>query len=169
MRLQHYGWEIAIEEMVESHFRTRFFFRNQTMRLYAISDQWDPGMHPMDFTDPMSRREIPPIRINGVAPSIEVHRIREMAPVSFMQIDAQPSMVEMEITKLEDLCPFTVCQHRTKEVLVSQADMSVVDHLEKVLEMQKDKQKELRAKARKADRLKDQHEGDLIMQVVKVA
>lgn len=140
--LQQNGWQLAVDF---DHHRSRYklCLTHRALQLWALSD-W-AGVPPVYadanyFSD--ERYEFNVVHI-GKSINIQVH---ENSPLSFCEIDATPVFSTKAITRLEDLNIFSAPKTRTEEILVSRADMSVVEHLEAIKALQSGKQKELRRK-----------------------
>lgn len=99
-----------------------------------------------------------------IAPTIELVQIRSTDSWdNFNLIDATPRIVEDEVTRLEDLNIFAMAIGKAEQVTINQADMTVVEHLDAIKNLQSDKQKDLREKARKGD---SDVRGNIIVQLV---
>ena len=165
-QLQRCGWEIAAEED-PSRACLRIALHHPMMRLYGLSDM----LHLDNYISSNSGayRGRPPLIIQHVAPTIMIREVAEMNLTSnWRAIDATPRMIEHRVRSLEDMYLFAGCQNRAEEVFVEGADMSVVDHLQAILEQQAEKQKDLRAQSRRSER-HTSRDSELIMSVVKVA
>jgi hypothetical protein len=119
--------------------------RRKMMRLHAISGVTSIEFESMGFST--GSRPMPVFHVIGVAPNIETLMVPEAALSNFFMIDAQPQITELPIRSTRDLNVFATPLTRTQEVLIDQADLTVIEHLEAIKRLQSDKQKELRANA----------------------
>lgn len=145
-RLQQSGWEIAVD-YEPYRMAYRLMMRHRMIRLYAITaaevienytNVLGPGMH----------ERFPMFRVMHCAPSIEVVRITDDL-TNFQQIDAQPMMINQEIKRIEDLNIFNVPLTRTEELVVDKANMSVIEHLQAIKELQSPEQARIRERIRR--------------------
>ena len=140
-KLQQAGWAIAVDyEPYRQAYRLAFSHR--MMRLYAITAEETIDNY-SNVMGPGMESHFPVFQIQHCAPSIEVLRITDNLS-NFKAMDAEPMMVNQEITRIEDMNIFNVPMTRTEEILVDKADMSVIEHLEEIKALQSDEQKELR-------------------------
>ena len=164
--LQRTGWEIAID-FSHSDFTYRMMLRNNQMEMYGISHDSDfMGNRP----DRQHEQPMPEFNIHHMGKSPQIVIQEGGGYRQFQQIDAEPTFVNTEIKSIEDFNIFSVCQHKTEEVLIEGADWGVIEHLEAIKELQKDKQAELRKKSRKkegsSERIKPT---EMVAQIVRVA
>lgn len=138
--MQEHGWKIAVE--YEPYRQTyRLMFKHEQLRLYAITaeehiTQTANGFGSMhDFCVPF--------RICHAAATFEVLRISDDLS-NFKPIDATPVYVNTRIERIEDLNIFNVSLRKAEEILVNEADMSVIEHLEAIKALQSDEQKIIR-------------------------
>ncbi len=150
-RLQQCGWEIAVE-MEFNYDRYRLLMKNAHMKLYALTDALH--IHSMEFTSLYADRDmsnVPVFKVAHCAPSIHAQTVRGLDFASYQRIDATPQMVSSEIRRIEDTNIFAVVG-QTEQVLIDQADMTVVDHLEAIKALQSAKQREIRDRLLAPDR-----------------
>lgn len=133
------------------------------MRLYALFEPWQYERH---YSSVGRDREayIPPLVVRQVAANMEVTRIDTTVDWLLAQpVDMVPTLCRESPRSMADLLPFArmhPVQETTREVIIEkQADMSVIDHLERILEQQEEQQAELRAK--RLDAIKRGHSIEL--------
>lgn len=138
-RLHSCGWQIATQfNWGEDTYR--FAFSHEGMQLQGYAD-W---MY-IAYTSSGDNRELPPIRVNYVAKSLLVAKAGEFIQTTctpWHLIDGRPQLSMKPIQRMEQLSVFAPLQ--PKEILIPQADMSVIDHLEAIIKAQEPKQHELR-------------------------
>ena len=143
LTLQQNGWELAVEyDMMRQAYT--LLLRHRMMRLYAISDRavFDNYMEVVSPSYDASR--LPMFRVQHVANSFEVVKMNTTFS-NFQQIDSAPSISnDVTITRVEDMNIFNVPLTRTEELVIDKADMSVIEHLEAIKEMQSEEQKAIR-------------------------
>jgi hypothetical protein len=143
-RLAQSGWDIAVNYNPE-YMAYRLFFNHKSMTLSAMTEQ--------ETFDDLVYQHVP-FRISMIAPKIHVSIIPAItmsaAPRAgdFIPIDA--SIMQREV---RDINPDNIFMYAKgeNELLVDEANMEVVDHLEAIKALQSEKQKELREKARSGD------------------
>jgi len=105
-----------------------------------------------------------------IAPTIENIRIQSTGSwENFQLIDAEPQMVNTTIERVEDLNIFAMAVGQAEHVVIDKANMDVVDHLQAIKDLQSDKQKELRDKARKGESMREGENvvhGEVVVQLV---
>lgn len=142
LRLQQGGWRIAVE--FEPYRREyRLAMKHESMRLQAVTSEMvieDFGRHTSLYRE---AADMPIFRVCAVAPSIQSAVVHGFNFNRFAEIDATPTFVEQRIQRLEDCNVFSVLG-KTEQVLIDKADMTVVDHLEAIKQLQSEKQRELR-------------------------
>jgi len=146
LRLQQAGWQIAISHDARC-FEDIFIFNHENLRLQGVSRGYDSY-------DALSQRRhqgrfqnVAPIQIQYIG---NIRAVQMNTTVNFLEaktIDCTPSYAEMTEVDLATL--FTVVPNQQEALFVDKADMSVVDHLQAVIDGQRDKQAELRMKHRK--------------------
>ena len=93
-------------------------------------------------------RSVPPINFTSVVHSDKmVFRYDNIRPESFISIDMEPRFEQFEEFSLSKFFPFNKKAPPTV-ILEDKADLEVVDHLQKILDSQQDKQREIREKQR---------------------
>lgn len=125
----------------------RLALRNETMSLYGITSYIDihhfrPALDP--FADVNRTDLLPQFRIEAVAPNVEIHHQHLARPIKFEPIDAAPQLADMETFYLNDMCPFVKVGRGGEEVLIDRADMTVIEHLEAIKNLQSPAQAEIR-------------------------
>lgn len=143
LALQNAGWRLAVEYAAERH-KYRLLMDHPAMQLMAIT-----YVSQLDYQDTKYISSKPLLRFEVAHIARTLHVVQMQEPTNwadFKQLDAQPCFTQSRIERLEDFNIFNVCLKRTEEILVNQADMSVVAHLEAIRQLQEPKQKELRAK-----------------------
>lgn len=63
---------------------------------------------------------------------------------NFQQIDAQPTCTFADVQSIEDMNIFNVPLTRAEEILIDDADMTVIEHLQAIKELQSEDQKRIR-------------------------
>jgi hypothetical protein len=177
-RLQRNGWQLAVEfEPMKDMYA--LMMRHPEMNMTALTSaiRLDHGLSLMDnysrrgFADPSPGvNAMVPFNVIKVAPQFENVRIQSTASwENFQLIDAEPQMVETTIERPEDLNIFALAMSQAEQVAIDKADMSVVEHLEAIKDLQSDEQKTLREKARKREaRREGEHAvtGEVVVQLV---
>ena len=141
-RLQQGGWELAVEYdphqdmyrlMIHSHQGALYGMSNATHLDKRLSQAWNEDM-PKAF------------QMQGLARSLEVIRHEEIGPgfAGFQQIDATPQMVDRKIQRIEDFNIFKTITERADEIIIEKADMSVIEHLQAIKDLQSGTQEEIR-------------------------
>ncbi len=141
-RLQQGGWELAVEYdihtdnyrlMIHSHHGALYGLSRATYLDKRLAEAWNEDM-PKAF------------HMQGLARSLEVIREESMpAPYhSFQQIDATPQMVTRKIDRIEDFNIFKTITTRAEEIIIEKADMSVIEHLQAIKDLQSFDQEEIR-------------------------
>lgn len=140
LRLQQGGWDLAVEHEYHRDGYT-LLMRHEAMKLYAYTDQLvlERALH-----DPYYRGErMPVFVVRRVANSLQTaHAHLDFA--SFQQIDAQPQIADFKIQRVEDFNIFALARNKATEILVNKADMTVIEHLEAIKQLQQPKQHEIR-------------------------
>jgi len=142
--LQQRGWSISVDYDVRC-LTYRMAIHNREMKLYGISSETriDPAFSRMDHQhDP---DELPTFTMQAVAANIRVQSPTiAMSPGGFQAIDAMPIYTEEAITRIEDTNIFNIPLTRAEEIVIDKADMSVIEHLEAIKELQQPEQKRIR-------------------------
>jgi hypothetical protein len=142
LRLQQGGWELAVEYdvhrdmyrlMIHSHQGQLYGLSSATYLDKRLAQAWNEDM-PKAFN------------MQGIARSLEVIRHEEIGPgfANFQQIDATPQMVDSEIQRVEDFNIFKTITTRADEIIIEKADMSVIEHLQAIKDLQSFSQEEIR-------------------------
>lgn len=143
--MHHNGWDFAVSEHRDYGMPSfAFACRHREAKLYM-------------YTNPIPREEVercksdptftPSVVAIQCAHEVSIH-LSERPNLS--AIDFTPSIVPMsEVVSLEDLMPFCGVDAESEVFIPKEEIWTVQKHLSAVAEMQKDKQKELREKARK--------------------
>jgi hypothetical protein len=141
-RLQQGGWELAVEYdvhrdmyrlMIHSHQGALYGLSNATYLDKRLAEAWNEDM-PKSF------------QMQGLARSLEVIRHEEIGNsfANFHQIDATPQMVDRKIERIEDFNIFQTITTRADEIIIEKADMSVIEHLQAIKDLQSFGQEEIR-------------------------
>lgn len=142
-RLQQGGWELAVEYdphrdmyrlMIHSHQGALYGLSSATHLDKRLADAWNEDM-PNAF------------QMQGLARSLEVIRHEEMGGsfADFKQIDATPQWLpERKIECIEDFNIFKIITTRAEEIIIEKADMSVIEHLQAIKDLQSGTQAEIR-------------------------
>jgi hypothetical protein len=151
-RLQQAGWELAVEYvpmddtyrlMVHSHEGKLYGVSNATYLNKRMADAWNEDM-PNSF------------QMQGLAQSIQTIRMADISFKDFRQIDATPQMMDAEIQRVEDFNLFKTITTRAEEIIIEKADMSVIEHLQAIKDLQSNTQAEIR------DRILNQAGGEKV-------
>ncbi len=137
--MQQHGWQLAVEYDVYRQ-GYRLLFRHEQLRLYALTMQETIQQQQHSFTQMNS---LPPFRVQHVAANIEFLRLHDDLS-NFQAIDATPVYTERKIERLEDLNIFNVSLRKAEEILVDEANMEVIDHLQAIKELQSEEQRKIR-------------------------
>lgn len=108
------------------------------------------------------------IVINQVTSRMEVHSMAEggFNINAFREIDPMPQVMQHQILDAQDLCIFKWADRQeVDQIMVDQADMDVVDHLQDILDKQAKKQRELRDKAATGEKKQQSN----VIQLIKMA
>lgn len=167
-RLQQSGWQIAMFKDTQ-RFHDVFVFHNEHLKLEGVSEGYDSyGAISQRMLDGrFDQTRVPPIRIRYLGKLQVICMQMDMGIMSAQPVDCQPAMCERHEFEVESL--FQVVPNKAQSVLVDKADMSVVEHLQSIVNGQKAKQAELRQKKRRnhGGTQKDMDSGisDIILQV----
>jgi hypothetical protein len=152
-QLQQAGWELAVEyEPIYDKYRLLVHHRQGT--LYGMSHA---NILERQLSDPWSERMPPAFELTGLARSLEVISEHHMEPLpfaNFIQIDATPQLTERKIHRIEDFNIFKTITTRAEEIIIEKADMTVIEHLEAIKDLQSASQAEIRDRI-----LKDRRRG----------
>lgn len=166
-RLQRCGWRMAIDKD-HRNMTYRFLLEHPYLRLAGWCDSWSMDRSYEEWVDPSNRFNPMPIEMGQVMPA-DHFQMRISGELGMQWIDASPEIVHEQITTLADLGIFKLAEAEVPKVFVEEADMSVVDHLQSILDGQADKQAELREKARSTgDRVAKATTSKIIQQIVQV-
>jgi hypothetical protein len=151
--MQQHGWQIAVE-FEPMRLMYRLMFKHEQLRLYALTAQEHIQQGANGFGQ--MHDFCVPFKVCHAAASIECLRIHDDISM-FRAIDATPVMVTESIERIEDLNIFNVSLRKAEEILVNEADMNVIDHLEAIKALQSEEQKIIRERM-----LKGVQPGELI-------
>ena len=163
--LQRHGWQFAMYLDQHTMWRT-FLIQHKCLGLRGISDEYE-------YREQTLRERAhnmgPPIRINQITSGeFQVYRMETTYNLmEARQVDMTPQW-NHNPTSMEVWEVFKTIPSEAETMMVDKADMSVVEHLQKVIEQQRPKQAELREKARKAEARKEKdvtNLSDVILQV----
>ena len=140
--MQQAGWQIAVD-FEPYRLMYTLMFRHREMALYAITDSMTFEQQVVDYRDV---HHLPPFHIRGCAPRIEFLRMPTVGTMNFQEIDAVPNYQMAEYASPEDMNVFNVVprQQGGEEIIVNPADMTVIEHLEAIKELQSEEQKRIR-------------------------
>jgi hypothetical protein len=137
--MQLHGWQLAVE--YEPYRRTyRILFKHEQLRLYALTAEEHIEGSASSF---MNMNSLPIFHVCYAAASFEVLRLHDDLS-NFRAIDATPTMVHTSVKRIEDLNVFNVSLRKAEEILVNEADMTVIEHLEAIKALQSEEQKIIR-------------------------
>lgn len=143
-RLYGCGWKIATQfNYGESNYR--FLFKHDEIDLMGYADwMYIDRAAALPYNND---RELPCIRVGHVArqmytmrPFIVDEHVRDIT--DWQLIDGRTQMSREPVRKMEDFSVFA--KLHSKEILIPQADMSVVEQLEAIIKAQEPRQHELR-------------------------
>lgn len=144
-RLYQHGWQIAGEFNYFDN-KYRFMLRHEQLDLMAFVD-WiriDPLFAGIDSYATASESQLPVLHAEHIARTFNMYRPPVMAEGTspWTLYDCIPQFSAAPIRQMEDFNVFAKLQ--PKEILIPQADMSVVEQLEAIIKAQEPKQHELR-------------------------
>lgn len=151
--LGQHGWEMAIHRD-HLNLRMMVLFHHPGLRLTGCTD--------VAYEFDKDR----PIVINHVAPAENIS-IHITGDLKMDWVDTQPSY-ETRTGTLADMDLFNLKSFDNPTVYVEQANMEVVDHLQSILDGQKDKQRELRERHKAAQEKAEATTGRIIQQIIQV-
>jgi len=164
-RLQRSGWQLAVESDVMRE-RYKLIMRHEQMRLTAITDERRLE-HSLTQMHQGLAGGLPIFEVRHVAPTFEFVKIQQMGEFpQFYQIDAEPRMATNEIRSIEEMNIFRLALTGAEEVVIDKADMSVIEHLQAIKDLQKQTQRDLRAKNRQPVTKADTAHGEVVVQLV---
>ena len=161
LQLHKAGWQMAVEYDVQ-YDKYRLLMHHREGKLWGMSDattiekMWASPMHRMD--------RVPCFFMTGLAARLEVIRWQEMSSISFadyQQIDPRPQLEERRIERPEDFNVFKLVDNHEADILVDEADMTVIDHLKAIKDLQSDEQQRIRdrlLRAKEIGETPDDHE-----------
>jgi hypothetical protein len=149
-KLQQCGWMIAAEQHDMAGGRFRLLMKHEQMQLVALSTFSEFDLHTAQRAQFFEEGRFPAFQVTHVVNDIQF-RIAEMGMPNFKQIDAEPQITYDQIKSVDDLNIFKIPLERAEEIIIDKADMTVVQHLKAIKELQKDKQAEIRESRRKRD------------------
>ena len=166
VRLQYNGWKIAVD-FRPSTMEYGMILHHDYLRLYAmcLAEHIEPNYANLSYAGRDAR---PSFTVSAVAPTIQFLRDKHVE-LNYKQINAQPRLVENKITSIEDLNIFDVCKYEAEAIYIDKADMSVVEHLAAIKELQEPKQKELREKATYDSTKQRSVEPEVVSQIIRVS
>lgn len=137
-RLQRAGWVLAVDkDPIYDNYKV--LIHNDQVKMYAITSAMSMSFSLTEnLISPM-----PILEIQYAASKIEFYRTNEDFS-QFRQIDAQPQVVHMNAIDFDDLCIFKYTTPKAEEIIIDKADMTVVEHLQAIKDLQSPKQKEIR-------------------------
>jgi len=152
--LQHYGWQFSVVRDPARSFHYHFIMSHSEMRLMGIFEEYKLDRN---ITQPGYHDQPEPLVVNRISPDFRVREISTTVKWTDAQaIDMMPVYTEAPIRSMSDMLPFNrmaPVQEITREVIIeSKADMSVVEHLQMILDRQEETQAKLREKRMRAHR-----------------
>lgn len=142
LRLQNAGWELSVA-FEEERSRYSLAIHNQSMRLYGITHEPIEMRFTRDSAYARPRGQMPTFHIVHMARCIEIHRVEYMNLVEFQPIDARPEYINTPIRSMADYNMFRTIDH-AEDVYVEEANMSVLDHLQAIKDLQSPDQEAIR-------------------------
>lgn len=155
--LGRHGWEMAVSQD-QMMFRMMVMFYHPGLRLSGITrDGFDMKMDG-------------PITIHQVAPAEHI-TVQLRGEMDMSWVDTQPSyeqrtgtMADLELFNLKPMHDAPT----VPTVFIEEANMEAVDHLQAILDGQKDKQRELRDKHKASQDRADATTSKIIQQIIQV-
>jgi hypothetical protein len=161
--LQHAGWRLAIEFDLE-RIRYRLLMKHEVMKLEAVTYAEELHVHdPYQRNYRLEVERLGRFRVQHVG-SIQVVRIVDNFS-RFQEIDARPVMTMERPQSIADLNIFNT-KRSVEQVFVDKADMSVIEHLQAIKDLQSPKQRELRDRNVKQS---TENAGELVAQLIHLA
>lgn len=167
LRMQQAGWKIAIRHDYYNG-RYDFVFSHEQAKMSGMVSGMQIRQILTDIQNGGQYAESIFIDIQHMANNLEVYRVNAHGDffADFQMIDATPRMVTGRIDSLRDSSVFAYAVHQAEEVVIDQADMTVVDHLKAIKELQSEEQKRLREKARRQREANEQPvQGNVVVQL----
>lgn len=146
LTLQNRGWQLAVAFECE-RLQYQLIMKHVDMKLCAISEVTHiDHIYPHIYQDVHRGFPRGVFIVNHIAPRIEVRVVNmNMLPInSFKEIDATPMFTNEKIHNIYDLNIFSPKKDKIEQVIINQADMSVIEHLEAIKKLQSPKQQEIR-------------------------
>ena len=170
LSMQRAGWQICVEEFEQyTSMRTMFRLagRHPELNLRLLSGYFELDIHSIIFQHPHNFWHMIDEIVIPIAYCSEhiTMVIPTSAPPNFRSVDfSNPEFVSMsrERFSLDDICPFKYYNDEVDVYIPENKLSSVNDYLMKVLDMQSNKQKELREKYRKG--LLKEGKSDLLLE-----
>lgn len=160
--LQSCGWQFALHENA-ARFNYTFVMYHDGMRLYGLFERYQlPGNFGIAEMDPkMTWRDYPPLIVRSIANDVQIKQVmmdQVWSREKIHTLDMAPDVQEYKVTSLKDLIPFTVRvpDENTQQVVIeNQADMAVVDHLQRILDKQRQTQDEIFERNKVRERIEE--------------
>lgn len=149
--LQQAGWQLSAEQQIDER-SLRIAMRHADMKLYALSERIDMNYFAMSASDAY-HRAMSPIRIAYVSSGVTVCVHDDLS--HFAPIDAAPQLTNKTVRRIEDFNIFAAPMARTQEIIVDPQDVNF--YLEKILELQRPTQAEIRHRNREGEVRQRQH------------
>jgi hypothetical protein len=143
LTLQKHGWDISVEPDIYD-MRVRFAIKHDELGLYGITQatDYDPRglLHGnLDWKYPR------PVFLQYLTSKLTIQTMDNLN--SFVPMDAQPTIIETDIRRIEDFNIWRKVREPEQSIIVE--PQSVPELLSHILELQSPKQFEIREKRRK--------------------
>lgn len=153
MELQAAGWELSTAYDM-SH--DTYMLAISNPQLQVVGRTTEPIHIPRSLQHHYDREHLPTFYVNYLTHKVQVYTERHAdvgyAVASYHRIDAMTQVSTTEVKDLHDLCHFAPWNKAT-DVIVSAADLEVVELLKIIVDKQQPKQKELREKMARAPKV----------------
>lgn len=144
-RLYSCGWQIASQYEFGSD-QYRFMFKHEQMDLMGYADWMYISKSVASVASVYDRHNLPTIQVGYVARHFQMARLPAITNIDYMTdwqlVDGRTQLCETPVRTMEDFSVFA--KLHPKEILIPQADMSVVEQLEAIIKAQEPRQHELR-------------------------
>jgi hypothetical protein len=155
VKLQAAGWQLSIEND-PSRYSMRLLMRHSLSHITAIS-RW------AEFDMTRYMEHLPPLEFSVVVMGRVSMQIMGRLP-ELVAVDAIPELCQAESIDLGQMNIWKPAKSEVEEVLVDQADMTVIEHLQAIKDLQSDTQRELRDKMRQTETT--EVEGSIVVQMI---
>lgn len=150
LTMQRNGWMLAVEK--DTYRGTiRLAATHRARNAFMVSDPVEIRPEFVSGRHAHLREMWAPIQFHMSHFAGEVTIVCQGNEPAFVAIDAEPRYVRAKEKRLVDLDIFRpITSPQAEEILIEKADMTVIEHLEAIKNLQSDRQRELREQARRA-------------------